>query len=65
MKPEEWFLQMQESGREVRNTELPEPQMMIDQMFAVDGYDPSAHARMVSCPVLSVHGMKDIMTEPQ
>ncbi len=65
MKPESWFLKMQEAGREVHSAQLPEPQMLIDQLTAVDGYDPSVHAGMVSCPTLSIHGLQDIMTEPR
>lgn len=64
MKPEEWFARMQGRPMEIRKAELPQPGMLEDQLRAVDGYDPSAHARMVGCPVLSVHGLADIMTEP-
>lgn len=44
---------------------MPEPGKVLDQLAAADGYDPSVHARMVRCPVMSVHGLADIMTEPR
>lgn len=55
---------MERSGRQIRKAEMPPPGRMMDQVLAVDGYEPYEHARAVSCPVLSVHGLLDIMTEP-
>lgn len=60
-----WFDERKAAGKPVRSAEMPDAKQMYDQLLAVDGYNPREHAESIDIPVLSVHGLDDIMTEPR
>ena len=61
---EGWFAKAISSGKSAKNAEMPDPKSFMDQLLATQGYDPAPHAKMLTIPVMSVHGTEDIMTEP-
>lgn len=64
LRPESWFRYMETSGKKICVSEMPSPEMVKDQLMAVSGYDAEEDLKKIRVPVLSVHGLDDIMTEP-
>ena len=61
---EETFRQAEESGTEVPVPRKPmDPNRLMDQLLAVDGFDPVRILPSISVPTLVVQGTEDIMTD--
>ncbi|MCQ2079673.1 MAG: alpha/beta hydrolase [archaeon] len=65
LRTEGYFESAERTGRPIRTAELGERSGMIRQMRAVSGYSIVDDARRLRVPVLSVHGLEDIMTPPR
>ncbi len=63
IRTERWFAKMRDKGETVHCAEIPAPQKFADQLYAVEGYDPAEDASKINVPVLSVHGVDDMMTD--
>ena len=64
LRTEGFFRFAEENGKGVRNMRLGPREAMIMQLEAAAGYDPVKDVRRVRCPVLSIHGLEDIMSSP-
>ena len=64
VRTEGFFRHMEESGRPIKTADIGEKGSMLQQMKAVNRFDFGDLARRIDVPVLSVHGLEDIMTPP-
>ncbi len=64
LRDTDFFEDAEKKGRSIKEMPAPDPEGLMCQMRAVDGYDAENDARMIRVPTLSVHGLGDIMTEP-
>lgn len=64
LRDTDFFEDAEKKGRSIKEIPAPDPEGLMCQMRAVDGYDAEKDARMIRVPTLSVHGLGDIMTEP-
>jgi 3-oxoadipate enol-lactonase len=62
---EDFFHRREEDGMDIRLPRLPSPEQMHDQLIAIDGYDASTDAGIITAPTLSIHGLSDIMVRPE
>lgn len=65
LRTEGFFSTAEASGRVIRTAELGPRDGMARQMKAVEDYSIVDDARRLDLPVLSIHGLEDIMTPPE
>ncbi|MCQ2070145.1 MAG: alpha/beta hydrolase [archaeon] len=65
LRTEDFFRYSEENGKPVKTMAIDSKEGMYNQLLAVDGYNPREDAENIDVPVLSIHGLEDIMVEPR